>query len=76
MIYFVSVVAGMVVGAVLGGLLGYVVQLATSQAGWALVVGAGGCCLGGFWAALLRAAERVIWRPRTASTGDSKSVGA
>jgi hypothetical protein len=69
--YFVSVVAGLVAGAVLGGLLGYVVQLATSQAGWALVLGAGGCCLGALWAAMLRANERVLWRPQAASTVDS-----
>lgn len=64
--YLVSVYAGVVLGALVGAALGFVVQLATGQAGWPLVVGSLGACLGALWAAVRRAEGKLLWPGRAA----------
>lgn len=62
--YLLSVYAGVVLGALLGAAIGFVVQAATGQVGWALIVGSLGACLGGFWAAYRRADGKLLWPER------------
>ena len=66
--FFVSVMMGVVAGGLLGSVLGLLVELATHQSGWSLVVGSLGANAGGFWAAMRRAEGKTIWResPRRA----------
>jgi hypothetical protein len=63
--YFLSVMIGMVAGALVGGVVGAGVELVTHQTGWALVVGTLGANGGAFWAAMRRADGKAIWRERT-----------
>ena len=65
--YLLSVYAGLLLGAVAGGLLGFVVDQVTGLAGWWLTLGLLGACLGAFWAGLRRADEKLIGpsRPRS-----------
>ena len=62
--YLWSAYAGTVFGAVMGGAVGFLVQVATSQTGWPLIVGSLGACLGAFWAALRRADGKLLWTRR------------
>ena len=65
--YFLSVCLGIVAGALLGGLIGYVVDLVTGNQGWTLALGGLLACLGALWAGLRRAEGRYIWRVRQPS---------
>ena len=62
--YFASVCAGLLAGALLGAGIGYLAQLPLGQAGWWLVGGSLGACLGAFWAGLRRADGELLWSRR------------
>jgi len=71
--YVLSVYLASVFSAVVGGLLGFGIQQATGQEGWALVVGALGACAGAFWAGLRRAEGQPVWRVRASPTAEQRS---
>jgi hypothetical protein len=60
--YFISVIIAMLLGSVAGGLLGFLLQQAIGQEGWAIVLGALGMCLGACFAALRRADNKLLFR--------------
>ena len=64
--YLLSVYAGLVLGALAGALLGFLVDQLTGQAGWSLTLGSLGACLGALWAGLRRAEGKLLGpsRPR------------
>ena len=65
MAYLLSVYAGLVLGALAGGLVGFIVDQATASAGWWLTLGSLGACLGAFWAGLRRAEGKLIGPARS-----------
>ena len=74
--YLVSVCGAILLGALLGGLIGFAIQQAVGQEGWALVGGAAGANAGAFWAALRRAAGQPFWRTPTRSRTTSETPSA
>jgi hypothetical protein len=60
--YFISVIMAILLGAVAGGIVGYVLQQAIGQEGWAIVLGAAGMCGGAFFAGLRRADNKLLFR--------------
>ena len=61
--YFISVVVGLLLGAVAGGLLGFLWQGTVKQEGWALVIGALGACAGAWWGGIRRTEGKLLFRP-------------
>jgi hypothetical protein len=54
----------MVVGALIGAVIGYGIQQAIGQDGWALLIGAAGMNAGAFWAAIRCAEDKPPWPRR------------
>jgi F0F1-type ATP synthase assembly protein I len=63
--YLLSVYVALVMGALVGAVVGFGLEQAVGQAGWALVLGSLGANAGAFWAAMRRADQKAVWRSRS-----------
>jgi hypothetical protein len=62
---YLTALAAFLMAGLLFALVGYLIELATGQNGWALTLGALGASAGAYWAGARRAEGKPIWPTRS-----------